>query len=239
MKILAVENYRGTHLGLVGRALDEAGAEVDLRRMYEGDALPPGPDGYDGLVVLGGGQDALADAEHPYLPALAALTRTFGEAGRPVLGICLGSQIVARGHGAENILGRPIEIGWQTVTPTPEGRTDPVLAPLGEGAPVFHWHTDTFTLPDGAVHLASSAQTRNQAFRIGRAVYGIQFHFEADRTLVEEWTGAYGDLLKDGAADWPARHEIDRHTLGPLADAVGLEIARAWVKLAGEGARPA
>jgi GMP synthase (glutamine-hydrolysing) len=235
MKILAVENYRGTHLGQVGRALDEAGADVDLRRMHAGDALPPGPDGYDGLVVLGGGQDALADAEHPYLPALAALTRAFGEADKPVLGICLGSQIVARGHGAENILGRPIEIGWKDVVPTPEGRSDPVLAPLGEGAPVFHWHSDTFTLPPGAVHLASSAQTRNQAFRIGRAVYGIQFHFEADRPLVEQWTAAYGELLARGAGHWPEQHAVDRHTLGPIADRVGLEIARAWVRVVREG----
>ncbi|WP_181705978.1 type 1 glutamine amidotransferase [Chthonobacter rhizosphaerae] len=232
MRILVVENYAGTHLGLVARALAEAEAEVDLRLMYKGDPLPETSGGYDGLVVLGGGQNALADDEHPYLPALARLTRAFGADDKAVLGICLGSQVVARGHGATNILGRPIEIGWKTVTPTDEGRRDPVISALGDGAPLFHWHTDTFTLPPDAIHLASSEQTANQAFRIGRAVYGIQFHFEADRTLVSEWTNGYPHLLKGDAAEWPARHERDRHTLGATADATGLEVARAWVKLA-------
>ena len=67
------------------------------------------------------------------------------------------------------------------------GRRDPLIAPLGEGAPVFHWHLDTFTLPAGPVHLAESDRTALQAFRLGRATYGIQFHFEADRALVEKW----------------------------------------------------
>ncbi len=147
MHILAVENYRGTHLGLVGRALSDVGARIDLRRMWNGDALPADPAGHDGIVVLGGGQNALADAEHPYLPALAALMRAFGDAGKPVLGICLGSQILARGYGGQNILGRPVEIGWLDVTPTEAGAADPVVGRLGAAAPVFHWHSDTFTLP--------------------------------------------------------------------------------------------
>jgi GMP synthase (glutamine-hydrolysing) len=235
MNILAVENYRGTHLGQVGRALAEVGADLDLRCMHAGDSLPTNPAGYDGLVVLGGGQNALDDAKHPYLPALADLTRAFTAADVPVLGICLGSQIVARGHGGQNILARPIEIGWHEVRPNAEGRREPMLAALGNGAPLFHWHADTFTLPPGAVHLAASDQTENQAFRIGRATFGIQFHFEADRSLVAEWTEAYRELLSHGAGDWPARHDIDRHTLGAEADAVGLEIARAWVQIAAGG----
>lgn len=238
MHILVVENYRGTHLGLVGVALREAGARIDLRLMYAGDALPPDPSGHDGIVVLGGGQDALADAAHPYLPALAALMRAFGDAGKPVLGICLGSQILARGYGATNLLGRPVEIGWREVRATEAGKVDPVLAALGGAAPVFHWHSDTFTLPPGSVRLAASDQTENQAFRIGGAVYGIQFHFEADTTLVAEWTGAYGDLLRDGAGEWPLRHARDKDVLGPRADATGLAIARAWVAMAAAAIGP-
>lgn len=231
MRVLAVENYAGTHLGLVGRALAEADAAVDLRRMYDGDPLPETSGGYDALVVLGGGQNALADDAHPYLPALAALTARFGADDKPVLGICLGAQIVARGHGATNVLGRPLEIGWLKVTPTDAGRADPVVKALGDGAPLFHWHTDTFTLPPGAVHLASSAATPNQAFRIGRAVYGIQFHFEADRTVVDAWTADYPHLFATEAPDWPTRHARDRATLGAQADATGLQIARAFVGL--------
>ncbi|HUG62807.1 MAG TPA: type 1 glutamine amidotransferase [Methylomirabilota bacterium] len=229
MRILVVDNYPQTSLGLIGRALDEAGATVDLRIMHQGGALPDGPGAHDAMVLLGGGQNALADAEHPYLPHLAALTRAFGEADKAVLGVCLGSQLVARGHGAANIIGRPIEFGWKTVRPTAAAASDPVLSALGDGAPLFHWHYDTFTLPPGAAHLAASDQTPHQAFRIGRAVYGVQFHFEADRTLVEAWTSGFADVIAGHTPDWPARHSVDAETHGPAADAVGLAIARAWV----------
>ncbi len=233
MRVLVVENYVGTPLGLIGRALAEAGAEVDLRPMWEGATLPSGDAGYDGLVVLGGEQSAVDDDDHPYLPHLAALARTFGDADKAVLGVCLGAQVVARGYGARNILGRPVEFGWHEVRPTAAGRHDPLIAAIGEGSPVFHWHLDTFTLPPGATRLAESARTEQQAFRIGRAVYGIQFHFEADRALVERWSRDFAAVIARYAPDWQ-RHlptEADRNA--PAADRAGLALARAWVGLVG------
>ncbi|CAN5238161.1 hypothetical protein BH10PSE9_BH10PSE9_08910 [soil metagenome] len=148
-----------------------------------------------------------------------------------MLGICLGAQLVARGHGATNLLGLPIEFGWHAVRPTLAGRADPVLSALGTGAPLFHWHLDTFTLPPGATHLAASGMTENQAFRIGRAVYGIQFHFEADRALVERWSRDFAPVIARHAPDWPERQPRDAERLGATADAVGLALARAWVGL--------
>ena len=233
MRALIIENYTGTTLGQVGTALAEAGIETDLRRVWNGAALPRGPNGYDALVVLGGEQSAVDDEEHPYLPKVAALTRAFGEADKAVLGICLGAQLVARGHGAENILGRPIEFGWHEVKPSEAGRSDPVLSTLGKGAPLFHWHLDTFSLPPGAAHLASSVMTENQAFRIGRAVYGIQFHFEADRPLVEQWSRDFAELIAEETPDWSKRHRRDAARNGEKSDATGLALARAWVKLIG------
>jgi GMP synthase (glutamine-hydrolysing) len=229
MRILVVENYRATSLGLIRGELAAAGATIDTRRAFEGEALPDGPDGYDAIIVLGGEQNALDDANHPYLPALAALMRAFGEADKSVLGICLGSQLLARGYGAENILGRPTEFGWQDVTPTDAGRADPVLGVLDGPSPLFHWHSDTFTLPEGAVHLATSAMTPYQAFRIGRAVYGIQFHFEADTALVREWSALFGDVAQGIDPDWPARHAAEAGPLGSRADAAGHKLARAWI----------
>jgi GMP synthase-like glutamine amidotransferase len=232
MRILAVENFVGTPLGLVGAALAEAGAEVDLRKPYRGEPLPESATGYDGIVVLGGEQSALDDADYPYLPGLAALTRAFTEADRAVLGICLGSQLVARGAGAENILGRPVEFGWHAVTPTESGRRDPLISTLGEGAPLFHWHLDTYTLPSGATHLATSARTQVQAFRIGRATYGIQFHFEADRQLVEKWSADFAPVIAGYAPGWEAERPHAAATYGVRADAVGAAIARAWIGVA-------
>jgi GMP synthase-like glutamine amidotransferase len=233
MRVLVIENFAGTPLGQVETALAEADAEIEFCRAFEGDALPRDHGGYDALVVLGGGQSALDDEESPWLPAVAALTRDFGAADKAVLGICLGSQLVARGHGARNILGRPIEFGWHEVRPTEAGRTDPLIAPFASGAPIFHWHLDTFTLPPGAVRLAASDQTDIQAFRMGRAVYGIQFHFEADRRLVEFWNRRFAEEIADHAPDWPVRHPVEAERHGETADAMGLAVARAWVGLIG------
>lgn len=229
MRILVVENYHATSLGLIRPALAAAGAVIDVRRAHEGDPLPDGPDAYDAIIVLGGGQSAVDDDEHPYLPGLAALMRAFGDADKSVLGICLGAQILARGYGAENILDRPIEFGWQDVTPTEAGRADPVLGVLDGAVPLFHWHSDTFSLPEGATRLAESAMTPNQAFRIGRAVYGTQFHFEADRALVRDWNETFADVAASIDADWPERHAREESPLGSRADEAGRALARAWI----------
>lgn len=231
MRVLVIENFAGTPLGLVERALRETGAEIDLRKAYLGEPFPDTPRGNDGLVVLGGGQSALDDEDHPYLPGVAKLTRDFGEADKAVLGICLGAQLVARGHGAKNILGRPIEFGWHEVRPTEAGLRDPVIAAIDGGSPTFHWHTDTFTLPPGAAHLAASDMTENQAFRIGRAVYGIQFHLEADRPLVEEWSDEFAEMIAQYTPEWPSRRREEAARHGEKADAIGLAIARRWVGL--------
>jgi len=231
MRVLVVENYRSTPLGQVGTALREAGAEIDLRPAHLGATLPEAAAEHDGLVVLGGEQNALADADCPWFPGLVRLVRDFGAEDKAVLGICLGAQLVARAHGGENLLGRPVEFGWHDVRPTSGGRRDPVIAGLGEGGPIFHWHEDTFSLPPGAAHLAASDLTENQAFRLGRATYGIQFHFEADRPLVAGWTRDFAASIHDHAPDWLERHATDAARAGAAADATGLELARRWVHL--------
>jgi GMP synthase-like glutamine amidotransferase len=231
MRVLVIENYPNATLGLVGEALDEARAERRLVRTHAGEALPRSPDGYDALVMLGGAQSALDDAEHPYLPHEATLARSFGDQGKAVLGICLGSQILARAYGGKNILGRPIEFGWHMVRPTEAGRSDPVISAIGESAPVFHWHVDTFTLPQGAVHLASSGHTPLQAFRIGRAGYGIQFHFEAGTEMVESWNVDYRDEILPIDPQWYDRYPAEAARHGAKADAAGRALARAWVGL--------
>jgi GMP synthase-like glutamine amidotransferase len=231
MRVLIVENYKSTPAGLVGAALGEAGADVDLRRAHLGAPLPEARDALDGIVFLGGVHTALAVGACPWFPGLLALTRGFAAADKAVLGICLGAQLVARAFGAQNILDRPVEFGWRAVRPTEAGRNDPVLAGLGEGSPVFHWHEDTFTLPPGAAHLAASAMTEHQAFRFGRAVYGVQFHFEADRPLVEAWSAEFAPTILGYAPDWPERRRVDAARFGSEADATGLDLARRWVRL--------
>jgi GMP synthase-like glutamine amidotransferase len=231
MRVLIVQNYEKTGLGLVGTALQEAGAEIDIRQPYEGDALPADSAGHDALVMLGGGQNALADDAYPYFPALLDLTRDFAARDRAVLGICLGGQLMARAFGGENRIGGATEFGWRQVALTPDAQDDAVLGALPGSFRIFQWHDDTFTLPPGAVRLAANDVAENQAFRIGRAAYGLQFHFEADRTLVRHWSSDFAGLIADNHPGWHAKleSEIARHA--DQADAVGMAIARAWVAL--------
>jgi GMP synthase-like glutamine amidotransferase len=233
MRVLVIENYNSTPSGAVGRVLAGQGVALDTRQAFLGASLPEDASGHDGLIVLGGGQNALDDANDPFMPGVVDLIRRVGEADKPVLGICLGSQLIARAHGAENIIGRPLEFGWHEVRPTAAGRDDAVLAGLGEGAPLFHWHNDTFTLPPGAVHLAESDMTDHQAFRVGRATYGIQFHFEADRRLVTDWSDRLADMIAENTPDWPARLPGEMARFGARADMAGEALAVRWSGLLG------
>ena len=231
MRVAIVENTRITHHGQVGVALHEAGALIDLWRPFVDQRLPDGPQDFDALVVFGGEQSAMDDAAHPYLPRLAALMAATTAAGKPVLGICLGAQILARGFGADSHLGTAPEFGWVQVGLTDVGKADPVFAGIVPAFPIFQWHSDTFTLPVGAMHLASSAGATNQCYRIGRATYGMQFHFEASRAVVADWTHTFPDLTERMEPGWIAAHPARAQTQGKNADATGLQIARNWVAL--------
>lgn len=230
MRVAIVENTRITHHGQVGVALHERAALIDLFKPWSGQPLPGAVEA-DALVVFGGEQSAVDDHTHPYLPDLARLMSNYSKADKPVLGICLGSQLLARAYGATNHLGTAPEFGWTEVSLTDHGRADPVLGALPGTFPIFQWHSDTFTLPEGAVHLAASPVAAHQAFRIGRATYGTQFHFEANRSVVRDWLRTFPDLIEQRQPGWSRRHPELAETLGDQADAHGLAIARAWVDL--------
>jgi GMP synthase (glutamine-hydrolysing) len=135
-----------------------------------------------GLVVLGGPMGVGEIEAHPHLRAEIDLLAAVVAADVPILGVCLGAQLLACALGAEVLPSATPEVGLGSVSPTPAGERDVVLGPGGRRVPVLHWHNDTFTLPPGAKLLASSDECANQAFRVGRA-YGLQFHVELDVAL--------------------------------------------------------
>ncbi len=229
MRVAIVENTRVTEAGQVGIALAEAGADVVTIRAHAGEPLPDFHT-QDALVVFGGEQNARDDEKHPYLPELAALMRRFGDSGKAVLGICLGSQILARAYGGDNLIGAAPEFGWRGIGRTEAGKADPVLAAMPDRFLSFQWHDDTFTLPQGAAHLAENEAALHQAFRIGRAAYGFQFHFEANRDVVRNWMAHFPEVIERKEPGWFARHPEIEPMDGQLSDEAGLTLARAWVR---------
>jgi GMP synthase (glutamine-hydrolysing) len=192
--------------GLIAAAAGQAGVSLDVRRLDLGNAVP-GPDEIEqvgGLVVMGGPMGAHDDVAHPQLAAERLLLREALAAGTPVLGVCLGAQLLAAAAGADVFVGNAgPEIGLGAVDLTADGRRDPVLGPGGRALPVLHWHSDTFTLPDGATLLASTGRYRHQAFRLGARAYGLQFHVEID----DASAAAMEPHLPDGVV-------LDRRDLG-------------------------
>lgn len=177
--------------GAIARVLVEAGHDVVVTRLFLGDALPV-VDDIAGLVVMGGPMGVHDDEEHPWLGPERDLVRAAAARDLPVLGVCLGSQQLAAALGAQVAAGPDEEVGVGQVELTADGRRDPVLGPeyhglSGTTVPCIHWHRDTFSLPDGAVHLAATRRYPHQAFRIGTRAYGLQFHIEADAALADAW----------------------------------------------------
>jgi GMP synthase (glutamine-hydrolysing) len=230
MRVAIIENTAITHHGQVGVALHECGARIDLYKPWRDQSLPD-LGGYDALVVFGGEQNALDDAKHPYLARLARLMKDSAGMGIATLGICLGAQVFARGLGAINQIGGAGEYGWSPVTTTKAAASDPVLATLPAQFPILQWHSDTFTLPPGTTLLATSPTAENQCFRTGRAGYGMQFHFEANRAVAADWAHEFADSFEATRPGWIAAFDAHAAKDAAAADAHGLAIARAFVAL--------
>ncbi len=155
--------------------------EHRLVRTFAGEQVPGEA---DALVVLGGGMGVYEQDRLPHLRDEIRLLRRCVEGGRPVLGICLGSQLLAAALGGTVARAGAPEIGFYRVRLAPAARDDALFAGVEESFVAFHWHNDAFTLPDGAVPLAGSTMTPLQAFRFGERAWGIQFHLEIDEPLL-------------------------------------------------------
>lgn len=198
-RLLVFQHVAAEPLGTLDPLIRGRGHRIRFANFERDPDAQPNVDRYRGLIVLGGPMNVEDQAQRPHLVTeLRAIERML-ELGRPVLGICLGAQLLAHVLGAP-VRRRPVpEIGWYPLRTTTAGQTDPVLSPLGEQAAVFQWHACHFEIPDGASHLAVSDECPQQAFRWGDNAYGFQFHLEMDQPLIERWlaTPAYRDELAD------------------------------------------
>jgi GMP synthase (glutamine-hydrolysing) len=208
-------------------------AERDVRVAYEeaptADLAALDPLAVDLLVVLGGPIGAYQEDAYPFLLGELRLLEKRIAAGRPVLGICLGSQLLARQLGARVYPGSGKEIGWAPLALSDAGRASPLRHLALEATPVLHWHGDTFDLPAGAVRLASTERYENQAFAVGPALLAVQFHPEVRARDLESWfVGHAGEIAATpGLSVAGLRAETARHA--PVLEPRGRACFAEWL----------
>lgn len=171
-------------------------------------ALPP-VSSLSGLIVMGGPMGVYEQDRYPFLKReLDYIGKVIG-AKKPVLGVCLGSQLIAHALGARVYPNKKKEIGWYKIRLTDDGKKDPLMQRGGVAPWVFQWHGDTFDLPKGARRLASSPLCKNQAFRFGQNVYGLQYHLEVDGPMIQEWLDQPGAAAELASIGPQTRQKID------------------------------
>jgi GMP synthase (glutamine-hydrolysing) len=195
-RVLVVQHERGTGGGWVGEWLAEAGLALEVAHPYAGDELKPITT-YDGAVVLGGAMAPTEDELCPWLPAVRALMAEAVASSVPLLGICLGAQLLALACGGavrRGVLGP--ELGVLDIDVHAAAGSDPLFAGLGATVPVVQWHWEEISaLPAGATLLAGSRTYANQVFRVGERAWGVQGHPEVTAQIAAEWAREDSPML--------------------------------------------
>jgi GMP synthase (glutamine-hydrolysing) len=184
-KVLAFRHVPFEGIGRIAPVLAARNIACDYADLYRPDATVPDIGAFDGLIFLGGPMSA--NDPLPFLGREVQLVTQALERGQPLLGICLGSQLIARALGAAVRRNQTKEIGWFPVRFTAAAAADPLFASLSGPETIFHWHSDTWDLPPDAALLASSDACVNQAFRARGNVYGLQFHLEVTPEMIADW----------------------------------------------------
>ena len=186
MRVLVFRHVPFEGLGLIEASLQAQGVDFDYCDLYRPGAAMPDSAGCAGLIFMGGPMSVNDDL--PFLAEEMRLIERAAASGVPILGICLGSQMIAKALGARVYRNSRQEIGWYDIHMTDAAQRDPLFRNLSPVERVFHWHGDTFDLPSGAEHLAFSELTHNQAYRWGRSIYGLQFHLEVTPEMIVNWS---------------------------------------------------
>ncbi|MBN1353980.1 MAG: type 1 glutamine amidotransferase [Candidatus Omnitrophica bacterium] len=195
LMILMIKHVANEGPGLIAKFFENSPYRVKTIELYNGDKLPESVAGIEAIIVLGGPMNVYEEEKHPFLKSEMHFLKDAIKMQIPLLGICLGAQLLARAGGAEIKKAQARELGWYKISITEKAREDTLFKGLNSEIEVFQWHEDSFSVPKDGTLLASS-KVCNQAFRIGN-LYGLQFHFEVIPEMVENWIDSYdGDISR-------------------------------------------
>lgn len=207
--ILVFQHDPLEELGIFAQVLEKQKRKFCYLRLFEGEMPTEDWEGVKALVILGGPMNVYEEERYPFLRWEKTILRTALKEGIPTLGISLGAQLIAAAAGEAVYQRNFKEIGWYPISTTPEGQMDSILGYLPERPMVFQWHGDGFELPKGARRLAFSDHCENQAFRMGRNVYGLQFHLEVTPPMIERWVDYYWKELAQSPYGSPEKIRAD------------------------------
>lgn len=233
-RVLVIQHVPHEGLGTFEPVLRDAGCETVTLHAAAPDVRWPLADAVQGVILMGGPMAVYDRQRHPWMQDELHFLRNALQQELPILGVCLGAQLIAHALGGQVTKSPQKEIGWHPLTTTPEAAGDPLFAAFAATETVFQWHGDTFTLPREAVRLAGSPLCAQQAFRHRRNVYGLQFHVEVTEPLIRQWLEEAGNAaelqgLRGIINPKAIRDDAARHL--PRLQTLARSVASAWCTL--------
>jgi GMP synthase (glutamine-hydrolysing) len=229
-KIWILQHTACETLGTIADALEAEALAWQYVRVFEGKPVPAEIGDAGGLIVMGGPMGVYEQDRYPHLKDELRLIESALKAGKPLLGVCLGSQLLAAVLGANVTKGVRKEIGWYPIRLSQTASEDRLWSGLGRDLTVLHWHGDVFDLPAGAVNLASSELTAHQAFRYGNSAYGLLFHLEMTAEMAAGMAAEFGDELREAGGDASRLEAQSAVNCGRL-EAIGETVFSRWARL--------
>ena len=228
--IWVIQHIHCETLGTIAEALDREGITIQSVRVFAGEQIPKEMGAAAGLIVMGGPVGVYEQDRYPFFRDEICLIEQALTEKKAILGVCLGSQLLAAVLGARVAKGKQKEIGWYPVTLSRAAMADPLWKGIESPFTAYHWHGDVFELPRGAEALASSALTPYQAFRYGKNAYGFLFHMEVTEKIIQEMVQTFADELQEAQIDGREILEKARDYLPGLRK-IGDTIFQRWVIL--------
>jgi GMP synthase (glutamine-hydrolysing) len=231
-EVLVFQHDPFEDLGFFAEVLEKQRSTYRVIRLFHGEMPGENWERIQALIILGGPMTCYDEEQFPFLRWEKKLIRAAIDDGISVLGVCLGAQLIVDTLGSAIYPGRVKEIGWNPISITPHGQVDSLLGYLPENATVFQWHREGFDLPAGAIRLASSVNYANQAFRLGKNIYGLQFHLEVTPRMIARWIDERSKDLAQAPYILPEKILADTQSYAPALKYYGERFLSEFVRRA-------